>query len=132
MLPPSFLLLALAPACNALTLPFNPVQRSGAYLQGLPYADRQRAGLLKSVGTGNTATIPATNLDFVQYTVSVGVGSPPTYYELVVDTGSSNTFVGCVMATALLLHVISSLVAEAPARNMSKQIQVSRQAKVSM
>ncbi|KAI0797341.1 aspartic peptidase A1 [Irpex lacteus] len=30
----------------------------------------------------------------VSYTVQVGVGSPPTFFELIVDTGSSNTWVG--------------------------------------
>lgn len=27
-------------------------------------------------------------------TINVGVGTPPTTYQLIVDTGSSNTFVG--------------------------------------
>ncbi|EIW85626.1 aspartic proteinase precursor [Coniophora puteana RWD-64-598 SS2] len=30
----------------------------------------------------------------MQYTVEVGVGNPPTFYNLLVDTGSGNTFVG--------------------------------------
>ncbi|KAJ7913482.1 acid protease [Mycena leptocephala] len=30
----------------------------------------------------------------VTYTMSVGVGSPPTNYELLIDTGSSNTWIG--------------------------------------
>lgn len=30
----------------------------------------------------------------VTYTTSVGVGSPPTQYTLLIDTGSSNTWVG--------------------------------------
>ncbi|KAJ3490046.1 hypothetical protein NLI96_g1724 [Meripilus lineatus] len=38
-------------------------------------------------------SIPATN-QFVEYVVTVGVGSPPTDYLLVVDTGSSNTWIG--------------------------------------
>ncbi|KAH8553064.1 acid protease [Umbelopsis sp. PMI_123] len=33
-------------------------------------------------------------LYFVQYTISVGIGNPPTDYDILVDTGSSNTFVG--------------------------------------
>ncbi|EPS97851.1 aspartic proteinase [Fomitopsis schrenkii] len=32
------------------------------------------------------------------YVVSVGVGSPPTFYNLLVDTGSSNTWVGAGQA----------------------------------
>ncbi|KAM5546168.1 hypothetical protein V8D89_000294 [Ganoderma adspersum] len=37
--------------------------------------------------------VPVTNQAFM-YTASVGVGTPPTSYELIVDTGSSNTWVG--------------------------------------
>ena len=96
MFSPPFVILTFALACEALTIPFNQVQNTGPYLQGLPDADRQRATLLKSVGISGTSTIPATNLAFVQYTISVGLGSPATHYELVVDSGSSNTFVGCV------------------------------------
>ncbi|KAH9486087.1 Polyporopepsin [Psilocybe cubensis] len=32
--------------------------------------------------------------DEVEYIATVGVGSPPTYYSLAVDTGSSNTWIG--------------------------------------
>ncbi|KAI0329987.1 acid protease [Cubamyces sp. BRFM 1775] len=38
-------------------------------------------------------SIPATN-QAVDYVVNVGVGTPPTTYSLIVDTGSSNTWVG--------------------------------------
>jgi hypothetical protein len=34
----------------------------------------------------------------VTYTMSVGVGSPPTQYTLLIDTGSSNTWVGAATA----------------------------------
>ncbi|EIW85612.1 acid protease [Coniophora puteana RWD-64-598 SS2] len=86
-------LVALATAVQSfVTVPLNPITgREGAYLKGLPEANRQRAAALKS---GKSATAPASNLAYVQYTTSVGVGNPPTYYNLVVDTGSSNTFVG--------------------------------------
>ena len=67
---------------------------TGSHLAGLPDADRVRAASLKSFAAGGPTTVPASNLAYVQYTTSVGVGSPPTYYNLVVDTGSSNTFVG--------------------------------------
>ncbi|KAH9016897.1 acid protease [Lactarius pseudohatsudake] len=40
-----------------------------------------------------TDTIPITNTG-VAYTASVGIGSPPTYYTLLIDTGSSNTWIG--------------------------------------
>ncbi|KAH9832517.1 acid protease [Rhodofomes roseus] len=85
----------------ATTLPLSPVSgRSGAYLQGAPDAGRarvvhmkERAAHVAGYAAGST-TIPASNLAYVQYTASIGVGSPPTYYNIVVDTGSSNTFVG--------------------------------------
>ena len=102
MLSPSFVLLVVALASSssftlthAFTLPLNRLQgRTGAYFQGSPDADRARAALHKYSRYSTSTTIPATNLQFVQYTASIGVGSPPTYYDLVVDTGSSNTFVG--------------------------------------
>jgi Eukaryotic aspartyl protease len=104
-----FLLLAItltAYIAHATTIvvPFDKVQKSGAFLKGLPNAQRVRAAGLKKVGSG--VTVPATNLDYVQYTVSVGVGQPPTNYSLVVDTGSSNTFVGCVRFIFALLILL--------------------------
>ncbi|KZT00441.1 acid protease [Laetiporus sulphureus 93-53] len=42
-------------------------------------------------GGGEATTIPATNLAYMQCTASIGVGNPATYYDLVVDTASSNT-----------------------------------------
>ncbi|PCH39175.1 aspartic peptidase A1 [Wolfiporia cocos MD-104 SS10] len=90
------LAVASASVANAVTkLALDPVKgRTGAYMQGAPDADRARAKLQKSRGSSDATTIPATNLAYVQYTASIGVGSPATYYNLVVDTGSSNTFVG--------------------------------------
>ncbi|KAI0357861.1 acid protease [Trametes cingulata] len=38
-------------------------------------------------------SVPADN-QVVDYVVNVGVGTPPTTYQLLVDTGSSNTWVG--------------------------------------
>ncbi|KZT02222.1 acid protease [Laetiporus sulphureus 93-53] len=46
---------------------------------------------------GTTGDIAATN-QAEDYVVSVGIGSPPTYYTLLVDTGSSNTWVGAAKA----------------------------------
>ncbi|KAG2098281.1 acid protease [Suillus discolor] len=76
----------------SVTIPLTKLEHTGPYLQGSPHADRARASFLKT--TSDPKTIPATNLVYIQYTTSVGVGSPPTYYNLVIDTGSSNTFVG--------------------------------------
>lgn len=77
-----------------VSIPLTRLQRSGAYLKGLPDADRARASFLKNRVSTGAAIVPATNLAYVQYTTSVGIGSPPTNYNLVVDTGSSNTFCG--------------------------------------
>lgn len=83
------LLAASRSTLSLVSIPLTKLERTGSYLQGAPHADRARASFLKS-----RTTTPASNLAYVQYTTSVGVGSPATYYNLVVDTGSSNTFVG--------------------------------------
>ncbi|KAG0695378.1 acid protease [Suillus ampliporus] len=81
-------------ASSFFSMPLTKLASPNSYLAGLPDADRSRAAFLKSFASGGPTTVPASNLAYVQYTTSVGVGSPPTYYNLVVDTGSSNTFVG--------------------------------------
>ncbi|KAI9070295.1 acid protease [Trametes sanguinea] len=69
--------------------------------------DQARAKVLKqqglAAGKGSASlrktakdavfNLPVTN-GAVDYTASVGVGTPPTQYNLIVDTGSSNTWVG--------------------------------------
>ncbi|KAK0233784.1 aspartic peptidase A1 [Armillaria fumosa] len=60
--------------------------------------DRARVATFRSRTARNTTTRaivnePADNVA-VLYTASVGVGSPATTYELIIDTGSSNTWVG--------------------------------------
>ena len=48
--------------------------------------------------TGNPSTPTSGGVDVtdagVTYTASIGVGNPPTQYTLLIDTGSSNTWVG--------------------------------------
>ncbi|KIP05512.1 hypothetical protein PHLGIDRAFT_74133 [Phlebiopsis gigantea 11061_1 CR5-6] len=62
-------------------------------------ADQARAKFLKSgaksarKAASGTSSIPATN-GAVTYTAAIEVGSPPTVFNLLVDTGSSNTWVG--------------------------------------
>lgn len=62
-------------------------------------ADRARAQVLKNVGhakgsnASKRADVSVTNAN-TYYAVEVGIGSPATTYTLLVDTGSSNTFVG--------------------------------------
>ncbi|KAF9232454.1 acid protease [Melanogaster broomeanus] len=86
---------ALATSASAsFSIPLTKLERSGSYLKGSPDADRARAAYFKSRTGSGVTSVPASNLAYVQYTTSVGIGSPPTYYNLVVDTGSSNTFCG--------------------------------------
>jgi hypothetical protein len=65
-------------------------------------SDQARAAALKHRGDTNKGTpnskrdvisTSATNDGYI-YSASVGIGSPPTYYDLLVDTGSSDTWVG--------------------------------------
>ena len=56
------------------------------------------AGTGSGTGSGTAPTGSGTSIDVtdsgVTYTMSVGVGSPATQYTLLIDTGSSNTWVG--------------------------------------
>ncbi|KAF8621890.1 hypothetical protein AX15_007443 [Amanita polypyramis BW_CC] len=61
--------------------------------QSLLEHDLARARHLVARLLGLETDEPLTNTG-VTYTASVGVGLPPTTYELLVDTGSSNTWVG--------------------------------------
>ncbi|GAB1527504.1 hypothetical protein RhiTH_010679 [Rhizoctonia solani] len=58
------------------------VDRDRARFRSLFTRHEKRA---QSVGLKNTA---------VHYTLNVGFGSPPTYYELLIDTGSAYTWIG--------------------------------------
>ena len=51
------------------------------------------SGSNSTVGKRDGENVGVTNAG-VLYTASVGVGSPATQYNLVIDTGSSNTWVG--------------------------------------
>ncbi|EJD51801.1 family A1 protease [Auricularia subglabra TFB-10046 SS5] len=74
-------------------------------LKGLPKRDRARAQALVKIASGTKSpfnqnaviSIPATNRA-VTYTVSIGVGNPPTQYDVIVDTGSANTWIGATKA----------------------------------
>ncbi|KAL4065642.1 aspartic peptidase domain-containing protein [Scleroderma yunnanense] len=68
-------------------LPVTKIERSGSYLKGSPDANRARVRRMM-------AGLPATNLDYTIYTASIGIGHPVTHYNLVLDTGSSNTVCG--------------------------------------
>jgi len=65
-------------------------------LKGIAERDRARARSLKSKSRQldrRAFSIPATNEETI-YIASVGVGNPATQYNLIVDTGSSNTWIG--------------------------------------
>jgi len=102
----SSVLVALLIASNIVANPLaNPElvkvpftkQINRANLKGLVERDRQRARAFvqasKDKLEGRSASIKATNVA-VSYLASVGVGSPATDYDLIIDTGSSNTWVG--------------------------------------
>ncbi|KZT08681.1 aspartic proteinase precursor [Laetiporus sulphureus 93-53] len=61
--------------------------------------DQARAKYLKGSGKyqvhsrASSSSVSATS-DSLRYVVNVGVGSPATYYSLLIDTGSSNAVVG--------------------------------------
>ncbi|CAO3666834.1 unnamed protein product [Umbelopsis ramanniana] len=51
----------------------------------------------KSMQKRDIVEVPITNA-VTYYVASVGVGNPPTQYNLIVDTGSANTFIGASQA----------------------------------
>ncbi|KAH8115423.1 acid protease [Phellopilus nigrolimitatus] len=88
----------------SVSLPFVlKLNVSGSTLADI---DRARAAHLISSSKARpgqldrrTASVDVTNT-VVTYVASVGVGSPPTSYDLLIDTGSSNTWVGADKAYA--------------------------------
>ncbi|KAF8555831.1 acid protease [Imleria badia] len=91
----SVVLLATSATSSVITSSLTKVHHAGTYRKGPAVADRARATHLKSrtVSGPTQVNVPATNIA-VSYTTRVGIGHPPTYYNLIVDTGSSNTFCG--------------------------------------
>lgn len=94
-----FLTIALAsstptPKRNVFIVPLSKFTTPGATAMDLVRSDRSRHGLpeLFSVEKRQTSA-PVTNA-LNAYVASIGVGSPATTYSLLVDTGSSNTWVG--------------------------------------
>ncbi|GJE99837.1 acid protease [Phanerochaete sordida] len=92
-------LAAARPAARAGSPPVQLARRLNIPAgQTLPAIDRARAQALKAAApshgkkNGGTA-VPATNTA-VLYTAEVGIGEPPQTFTLIVDTGSSNTWIG--------------------------------------
>jgi len=107
MFPSSTLLSLLLVACSmvsatpvkreakAATLAFTAKINTSGYAN-IAEADRARAQALRQAATKGKrdgSSFSVTNA-VVTYTASVGVGSPATQYTLLIDTGSSNTWVG--------------------------------------
>lgn len=101
----SLLLLALGVVANPVvinrslvTLPLAK-KYNFTSINNLLKHDQARARALKSRAFGKGG-VPDTGINepitnqVVTYIASVGVGNPPTNYSLVVDTGSSNTWIG--------------------------------------
>lgn len=66
---------------------------------GIIQRDRKRLDNLVSGGKHSSSTLDETHnlLKYntgIVYSASVGIGDPPTYYNLILDTGSANTWVG--------------------------------------
>ncbi|KAM6493211.1 aspartic peptidase A1 [Amanita muscaria] len=103
----STLLLALAVAANPIVSrePYAKLQLSrqlnttGVY-NVLQHDQARAAHLAAKASAKKTRAVynePVTN-EVVTYMANVGVGTPPTFYSLIVDTGSSNTWVGATKA----------------------------------
>ncbi|KIP11109.1 hypothetical protein PHLGIDRAFT_114776 [Phlebiopsis gigantea 11061_1 CR5-6] len=84
---------------SIITLPVAKRVNTTGIIKLVPH-DRARAQKLKGSKGGLQpdtiiGNVPATN-QAVDYVVSVQIGSPATTYSLLVDTGSSNTWVGAM------------------------------------
>jgi cathepsin E len=107
------LLLAMAVAANPVlvqrslvTLPISKRVNITSAKQLLQH-DQARAQALKAKGQakvtgislqGDAVISSQANNEAVSYIAAIGVGSPATTYQLIVDTGSSNTWVGATQA----------------------------------
>ncbi|KAG2062198.1 acid protease [Suillus hirtellus] len=78
--------LPIARRLNLSDGPINLLQRDKARVTAL------RDNSLSTQG-GHTFSTPLIN-NAIGYLITVGIGSPATTYDLIVDTGSSNTWVG--------------------------------------
>ncbi|KAH9982951.1 acid protease [Lactifluus volemus] len=107
-----FLLSAVGIAANPVVIRQGPVSLPFARrinatgFNDLVQKDRARAKNLADVyqakesgtlGHSTIVRVGVTNAG-VTYEANVGVGNPPTYYALLIDTGSSNTWVGAAKA----------------------------------
>ncbi|KIK01963.1 hypothetical protein K443DRAFT_677972 [Laccaria amethystina LaAM-08-1] len=99
----TLLFFALGVAANPVVVNHSPIkltlfkQHNFTSAHNLVTHDQARAEQLKNRAYKGNVAVPVntqiTN-QAVTYTASVGVGNPPTTYSLLIDTGSSNTWVG--------------------------------------
>jgi hypothetical protein len=83
-------------------------KRAAKFLAGLSPHGPVRAGTVKptyskafrqaAIASGASGDSIDVTDSGVTYTTSVGVGNPPTQYNLLIDTGSSNTWIGADIA----------------------------------
>ncbi|KAG1789280.1 acid protease [Suillus plorans] len=59
-------------------------------IQNIAVADRAR---IQAQQAGGSSSINVTN-NMMLYTADIGVGSPPTYYTVLIDTGNANIWIG--------------------------------------
>jgi cathepsin E len=103
------LILALSVAANPILVNRSPVTLPLARklnltsIHNLVRHDQTRAKFLKAKGAAIAAGVPFNSRAIISeqvdnqavtYIASIGVGNPPTTFDLIVDTGSSNTWVG--------------------------------------
>ena len=81
---------------SPVNIPF--VQKLNLNGSTIAERDRARANRLASGFSGSWGSPAGSNVNVensvVIYVAEIGVGTPPTNYNLIVDTGSSNTWVG--------------------------------------
>ncbi|KAG2359525.1 hypothetical protein BDR07DRAFT_1472795 [Suillus spraguei] len=78
---------------SLITLPMTRRLNSTSDTNILQY-DKARVAAHRDYSThGQRANVPIVNDDW-RYTIAVGIGEPPTTYNLIVDSGSANTWVG--------------------------------------
>jgi len=107
------LVLALSVAANPVLVNRSPVslplsrRLNLTSVHNLLRHDQTRAKALKARGSAKAAGLSIQNAavineqidnQAVTYIATVGVGSPATEYQLLIDTGSSNTWVGATQA----------------------------------
>ncbi|OJA14410.1 hypothetical protein AZE42_07674 [Rhizopogon vesiculosus] len=93
----AFLSLSARASPHSRTIPTTAVLKLAVKInsngiKNIVAADRAR--IQDSIQDGGNPSISAADTSPRLYTTEIGVGTPPTYYKLLVDTGSSNTWIG--------------------------------------